>query len=1173
MSKQESVNTFTEGLVMDLNPITTPDNVLTNALNATLITYNGNEFVLQNDMGNGRVETAYLPSGYVPVGVKEYGGIIYVASYNPLTNKGQIGSFPSPERNISSNEIDARENCIISSDDFVLPDGSYTFTYRTKLFEDGTVIRSGDKFSIILTSENTTNLKSFVSNCLNTTGYTKDSKVLSPKNKLLTIKVAVLDSSNNFRDITSALRRFDEDNEELIINATEFPLLHDNMGYYMQCFPKLPTNVDEYRKQKAVNTYNNKVFGELYLIATLNTITSLNAAVEGFVNKTNKVITLPDGTTTDKVGTTLLFDLEYTYNCPDGFYDQQPEVEVSDDFKNQYESYYGKQSEFNPDNVIWGSSLERVNREKYKIPFTIEKGHYPTFDSATNTYNFKQLSSLHIPETSGIFEYRLTPCMTYSKLNGLQIRGSINIDKLGSGDIAVNTWRYYCGPTNITLTWGLEAYPVYGTTINQVRFVLFNVEDRGNKSLEILLPKHRNYNGTFNESIQYTEDGTGIKKGGLYLVRIECDILHIGGNIETKEIGYEWLLATGLYNSLYHNLDISDFRSDLLIPYNKVTILGNVSSESTGQPTITSKKSSELLYPTSTGGYTDCRRYASESRSFLLSSSPSIENPNLYPFTLETGKVSSTYSIQDTQTSPNLKNLSFIGDYNTYKDKIKVGEGNIVKSNVTDDFDNIQYNYTVNGSTLTISSKLLSQIYSNEKKQSVPVRNLYKKYIDSDDTLKTKLGMTSDDIKNYGNHRIVGFGALSMGRGGRHDDHHAFEVWGFLRDKSGKVTKIENSDLFSSGRGASRRDATAAFPIVNYIDLITPAIQNHYVDRGGRPIVVLLGGIINRDDGRFDAGGWESETWWIGFGLRTPSSDRSKKPLAKYQAILWYDGTKYVLCKHVVKSKSEATYGIQFITGGEASLAYSIKSILEEFYIKTSESSMIDMYTIDQARLVYNNNYSMTVPTAVTYSLNIEENPFIINNSGFNELVDTTISSVIKEESEKSYMKQLMTFSYSQSTKPFILTEEFSIDGMTQDLAALNAQLTTGINSALMTGDTIYLKDRFGLEFSPSEIYCLVRDGESVVPDKASNHRSYKEFVRNLEARDGDILVKSTSIVPGKGTVNDVWDWGNAERTCYSFEGWKDSNTDNWTYATLNGYPMVDIKIPEGINYTTFEIS
>jgi hypothetical protein len=33
------------------------------------------------------VETAFLPSGFVPVGVKEFGGIIYVASYNPITNR------------------------------------------------------------------------------------------------------------------------------------------------------------------------------------------------------------------------------------------------------------------------------------------------------------------------------------------------------------------------------------------------------------------------------------------------------------------------------------------------------------------------------------------------------------------------------------------------------------------------------------------------------------------------------------------------------------------------------------------------------------------------------------------------------------------------------------------------------------------------------------------------------------------------------------------------------------------------------------------------------------------------------------------------------------------------------------------------------------------------------
>jgi hypothetical protein len=52
-------------------------------------------------MGNRRVDNAFLPPGYEPVGMKEYGGIIYIAAYNPITNKSQIGSFPSPERKIS----------------------------------------------------------------------------------------------------------------------------------------------------------------------------------------------------------------------------------------------------------------------------------------------------------------------------------------------------------------------------------------------------------------------------------------------------------------------------------------------------------------------------------------------------------------------------------------------------------------------------------------------------------------------------------------------------------------------------------------------------------------------------------------------------------------------------------------------------------------------------------------------------------------------------------------------------------------------------------------------------------------------------------------------------------------------------------------------------------------
>ena len=120
MIYKETTNTFSEGLVMDLNPITTPNNVLTNALNATYITYNGNEYVLQNDMGNGRVETAYLPQGYIPLGTTSFGGIIYIVSYNPLIDKSQIGCFPSPERNIDNYENTVSTETIQDSDFFIM---------------------------------------------------------------------------------------------------------------------------------------------------------------------------------------------------------------------------------------------------------------------------------------------------------------------------------------------------------------------------------------------------------------------------------------------------------------------------------------------------------------------------------------------------------------------------------------------------------------------------------------------------------------------------------------------------------------------------------------------------------------------------------------------------------------------------------------------------------------------------------------------------------------------------------------------------------------------------------------------------------------------------------------------------------------------------------------------
>lgn len=158
--RKEAINTFGEGLIMDLHPLTTPNNVLTNCLNGTIITYNGNEFVLQNDMGNGEVHTAYLDKGYVPVGMKEHGGIIYVAAHNPITGKSQIGSFPSPQQLYEGEDLNVTPIRFEFSN-FIKMNGSIPYIeleyYKQKLFQvnnsdEVKVFHPGDRFVIVTDS-------------------------------------------------------------------------------------------------------------------------------------------------------------------------------------------------------------------------------------------------------------------------------------------------------------------------------------------------------------------------------------------------------------------------------------------------------------------------------------------------------------------------------------------------------------------------------------------------------------------------------------------------------------------------------------------------------------------------------------------------------------------------------------------------------------------------------------------------------------------------------------------------------------------------------------------------------------------------------------------------------------------------------------------------------------
>lgn len=131
--RNEATNTWSEGMIKDLNPINTPNNVLTDCLNGTIITYDGNEFSLQNDKGNYPLKNCKLDKNYIPVGLKEYAGILYIVSYNPLTDEAQIGSYPSIAQVTST---DKKANIEMIEPIPLSTDSSATMYEYAKLVED-----------------------------------------------------------------------------------------------------------------------------------------------------------------------------------------------------------------------------------------------------------------------------------------------------------------------------------------------------------------------------------------------------------------------------------------------------------------------------------------------------------------------------------------------------------------------------------------------------------------------------------------------------------------------------------------------------------------------------------------------------------------------------------------------------------------------------------------------------------------------------------------------------------------------------------------------------------------------------------------------------------------------------------------------------------------------------
>lgn len=177
--KTAQVNSFTGGMNTDLHPMVQPSDTMTDCLNGTLITYQGNENIIQNDMGNYELKNAKLPEGYIPLGMKEHNGIIYIVSTNPITGKTQIGSYPSPqtliedgdpiERSIKEIEIPEIERFNDNTDLFEhLGTNGYTALTSnaesivfSDLFDDMTQITNNDKYELVNLSDEKTDDSKF----------------------------------------------------------------------------------------------------------------------------------------------------------------------------------------------------------------------------------------------------------------------------------------------------------------------------------------------------------------------------------------------------------------------------------------------------------------------------------------------------------------------------------------------------------------------------------------------------------------------------------------------------------------------------------------------------------------------------------------------------------------------------------------------------------------------------------------------------------------------------------------------------------------------------------------------------------------------------------------------------------------------------------------------------
>lgn len=584
MKKSEAINTFAQGLVMDINPLVAPNDGVCNALNATLITMNGNENVLQNDMGNGRVETAFLPEGYVPLGTTELGGIIYIVSYNPLNKKCQIGSFPSPERNISTDKV-INLNQAIDNPDFKYDAQTGALVYYLKKeLNEGLTFNPGDKFIVYgdTIDANFANLydeTSYDQSLYNDSLYDQSLSKEEIKKKIQEA-IEIIKNHTLKLDIgtvtdTGKLVKFEnlkqynigyKDTTDTTEDTTDTTKKIQGKYHIFQYSGEDTQNpdLDEYRSlvSQPYNIFSSKISGSLVLIAELVQFNDFDVQLE-------HAFTISNGHKVYAPKATFTFSGDYPF-IPKGVICEVSLVQSDKEIKSKFDynisdddiipqlSHDNTFYEVNPNQILTDKVLEEIQK--------ISKNGY--FDSGERNGGY-------------VIKYKFTPCMNWGPVSYLSVTGQIDLDKLGTGYIEVNQWRYYNEENKCNLTWGLEIYEEEGYTVDKVtmKFTRF-VTPTSTETVTYQVNNKSSYFGVFYDVLPINEDyyrlDRRLKPNCLYLAEIQVDYKSTDENSSKPDTRtfYRWLYTNSVFNKYYTNTDDFqtlqlDFTPNFKINYNK----------------------------------------------------------------------------------------------------------------------------------------------------------------------------------------------------------------------------------------------------------------------------------------------------------------------------------------------------------------------------------------------------------------------------------------------------------------------------------------------------------------------------------------------------------------------------------------------------------------------------